>query len=52
MYPQVTDAIQAAADRIGATSKRMISRGYHDAGFMAQVRFVPVQVYLCGRRST
>ena len=40
MYPQVTDAIQAAADRIGATSKRMISRGYHDAGFMAQVRSV------------
>lgn len=36
-WMQVTDAIQAAVDRIGASSMRMISRGYHDAGFMAQV---------------
>jgi len=34
----VTDAVQAAADEIGATSMRMISRGYHDAGLMAQAR--------------
>ncbi len=39
---QVTDAIQAAADAIGATSVRMISRGYHDAGLMAQARTMPV----------
>ncbi len=37
---QVTDAIQAAADDIGATSMRMISRGYHDAGLMAQAQIL------------
>jgi acetylornithine deacetylase/succinyl-diaminopimelate desuccinylase-like protein len=34
---QVLNAIQAAADLLGASSKRMVSRAYHDAAFMAQI---------------
>lgn len=34
---QVLEAIQVAADLVGAKSKRMISRAYHDAAFMAQI---------------
>lgn len=36
-HAQVLDAIEAAAALVKASSKRMISRGYHDAGFMAQI---------------
>ncbi|CAL8460875.1 g406 [Coccomyxa elongata] len=34
---KVLEAIQVAADLVGAKSKRMISRAYHDAAFMAQI---------------
>lgn len=34
---QVLTAIQNAADLVGAKSKRMISRAYHDSAFMAQI---------------
>ncbi len=34
---QIVEAVQAAADTVGASSMRMISRGYHDSGLMAQV---------------
>lgn len=37
MACQVLDAIQAAADSMGASTKRMVSRAYHDAAFMAQI---------------
>ena len=34
---QVLNAIQQAADALGASTKRMVSRPYHDAAFMAQI---------------
>ena len=46
----MTDAIQAAADEVGATSMRMISRGYHDAGLMAQARHLML-MQTCGNVS-
>ena len=48
MRAQVLDAIQTAVDTFGYSSKRMVSRAYHDCAFMAQVApaamiFVPSQ---------
>jgi len=34
---QILDAIQLSADALGASTKRMVSRAYHDAAFMAQI---------------
>jgi ureidoglycolate amidohydrolase len=34
---QIVAAVQAGADAAGASSMRMISRGYHDSGLMAQI---------------
>ena len=34
---QVLNAIQRATDALGVSSKRMVSRAYHDAAFMAQI---------------
>lgn len=34
---QIVEAVQAGADAAGASSMRMISRGYHDSGLMAQI---------------
>lgn len=34
---QVLSAIQQSADKLGLSSKRLISRPYHDAAFMAQI---------------
>lgn len=34
---QVIEAAEAAADTLGATHKKMVSRAYHDSLFMAQL---------------
>ena len=36
-YLQVVHAIEAAAESLGATHKRLVSRAYHDSLFMAQL---------------
>eukprot|EP00227_Mantoniella_beaufortii_P022107 CAMPEP_0197579086 /NCGR_PEP_ID=MMETSP1326-20131121/3159_1 /TAXON_ID=1155430 /ORGANISM="Genus nov. species nov., Strain RCC2288" /LENGTH=502 /DNA_ID=CAMNT_0043142445 /DNA_START=232 /DNA_END=1740 /DNA_ORIENTATION=- len=35
--PHIVDAAAAAAQRLGLTTKRMVSRAYHDSLFMAEV---------------
>ena len=37
-WPQVVAAATAAAEQLGASHARLVSRAYHDALFMAQVR--------------